>query len=139
VLKCFQYLLIDRLIGLCKVFSALGMSDNHVFNACIGQHIRGNLAGVSTFLLEIHIFSADCDVGSLARFYNRDNINRRYAEYNVYIFRNNEWLQKLYQSYCLRRRHVHFPVACYDLSSSHDYSIPLFCLFICYCSRIRAQ
>ena len=68
------------------------MSDNHIFYAGICQHVRGDLACVRALLLEIHILSANLDICSLACLYDRNDVDSRYAEYNVRFLRLNERL-----------------------------------------------
>ena len=51
------------------------MSKDYVLNACVCQHVRGNLACVSALLLEVHVLSANLDVGALGSLYYRDDVD----------------------------------------------------------------
>ena len=68
------------------------MSKDNVLNACIYQHLSRDLTGVSTLLLEIHILSTNLNVGSLNSLYNRYDVDRRNAVYNIYAVRSHKWL-----------------------------------------------
>ena len=83
MLKCFQDFLINILIGLSKVISSLGVSQDYIFYACIYQHSRGNLSCISTALFKVHIFSTNLDVGSFTCFYHRNDVDSWYTEYHV--------------------------------------------------------
>ena len=124
MLKRLQHLLIYSLAGLCKVLSSLGMSKNHVFYACVGQHGRRDLAGVRTLLLKIHILGADLNIGTLRCFHRRNDVNRRHAEYHICIIRSYQRFQRIDQLHCLRRSHVHLPVTCNNLFSCHLHPSP---------------
>ena len=50
---------------------------------CVHKHIRRNLTCVCAALLEIHILCSNLDIASLSCLDNRNNVNCRYAEYNV--------------------------------------------------------
>ena len=85
MLKSFQHFLVYIFICLSEIFSSFRMSENYIFNTCVCKHIRGDFACVSAFLLKIHILSANLDIGTLCCFYNRNNVDSRYAEYYVYF------------------------------------------------------
>ena len=53
-------------IALVEVLTALGVADDNVLNAQLLQHVSGDLAGESAGLLEVHVLSADSDLGALA-------------------------------------------------------------------------
>ena len=83
MLKSFQHFLVNVFVCLAEILSSLRMSENNVFNACVCKHVRGDLACVSAFFLEVHVLSANLDIGSLCRFNNRNDIDSRNAEYYV--------------------------------------------------------
>ena len=121
--KCLQDFLVYGLIGLCKVFSSLRMSDDYVLNACICQHVRGDFSGVSTLFLEVHILSTHLNVCALASLYNRDNVDCRNAENNINFLIGYQRLQCLYQCYCFTGSHIHLPVSGNNLFSHCLFSI----------------
>ena len=92
VLESLQDLLINGLVCLCKILSSLGVADDHILNANLGQHIGSDLAGVSTLLLEIHILGANLDVGTFCCLDHGDNVDRGYAEYYVHVVIGNQGL-----------------------------------------------
>ena len=126
MLKCLQNLLVQELICLIEVLTSLGMSDDDPLAARIDKHVRGNLTGEGSLLLDIHILSADRDVRPLHSLDNRDNINCRYAVNNIGVSSGNKRLQGLHQSLRLGRSHVHLPVAGNNLLSSHGFLISFY-------------
>ena len=68
-----------------------GVAKYNVFHASVCQHSRGDFACESTFLLKIHIFSTNLDVGAFCSLYNRDDIDGRYAENNVNVVICHQW------------------------------------------------
>ena len=85
MLDSLENLLVNGLVGLSKLLSSLGMTDDNVLNACIYQHSGRNLAGESTLLLEVHVLSTDVDVAALSSFHSRDDVDSGYAEYYIYF------------------------------------------------------
>ena len=83
MLECLQDLLIHILISLAEILSSLGMAKNNVFNTCIYQHVRRNLACISAALLEIHILCSNLDISAFCSLYDRNDIDCRHAEYYV--------------------------------------------------------
>ena len=92
MLESLKNLLVHGLIGLSEILSSLGMSDDDIFHARIGQHVRSDLAGIGALLLEIHILSADLDVASLCSLYSRNDVDGRHAEYHVSLICNHKGL-----------------------------------------------
>ena len=111
MLKSLEDLLVDRLVCLCEVLTSLGMADDDVLNACVHKHSRGDLACKCTALLEIHVLSSDLDVGALCCLNCSRDINRRYAEKNIYCIACACLDHLRDKSLCLRRSFIHFPVA----------------------------
>ena len=91
VLESFQHFFVYGLAGLCEVFSSLRVAKYNVFHASVCQHSRGDFACESTFLLKIHIFSTNLDVGAFCSLYNRDDIDGRYTENNVNVVICYQW------------------------------------------------
>ena len=120
MLEGLQHLLVHGLISLSKVLSPLGMSDDDILNACIHQHCRRNLAGISSLLLEVHVLGTDVDVGALGRLHGRDDVNGGHTEHYVHLIVHYKGLQCINQLYRLTGSHVHLPVAGNDLLSCHD-------------------
>ena len=120
MLESFFHLFVDISIGLTKVTASLGMAKDDIFHTGINQHVRRDLSGVCTFLLEVHVLSTNLDVAAFDSLNNRYDIDSRYAEYYVCILGSYQRFQGLNQSNCLTRSHIHFPVACDNFLSCHD-------------------
>ena len=119
MLKCFQHLLVYSLAGLCKVLSSLRMTKDYIFYSYVSQHVRGDLSGVSTFLLKVHILCTNLDIGTFSSFHYRNDVDCRYAENYICIFCCYQRFQCVNQLYCLTRSHVHLPVSGNNFLSSH--------------------
>ena len=63
------------------------MSDDHILNACVYQHLSRDFAGVSALVLEVHVLCAYCYVSALYSLNNRDDVDCGYAVNNIYIVR----------------------------------------------------
>ena len=85
MLESLENLLIHGLVGLCKVLSSLGVSDDHILHACIIQHCGRNLAGESTLLLEIHILRTNHDIGTLCCLHSGNDVDCGNAQKYVYF------------------------------------------------------
>ena len=80
-------------------------------NAQLLEHVSGDLAGESAGLLEVHVLSADCDLGALGSLYSSLNIRERYAENHLApLGLGQQRLHLLDQSLGLCRSLVHLPV-----------------------------
>ena len=86
--ESFENFLVNIFVCFSEVFSSFGMSKNNIFNSGIYEHCRGDFSCVCTFLFKVHVLSTNLDVCSLSSFYNRDDIDCRYAEYYVYFIVN---------------------------------------------------
>ena len=85
MLESLQNLLVDGLVCLGKIFSSLGMSDDHILHACIHQHCGRNLACIGTLLLKVHVLGTDMDIGAFCSLHCGNDVNGRYAEYYIHI------------------------------------------------------
>ena len=56
---------IDGVVGLAEILAAFGVSDDDVGDADGDQHAGADFAGVSAFLLPVHVLRADGNVGAL--------------------------------------------------------------------------
>ena len=92
MLESLENLLVYSFVGLCEILSSLGMSDDDILHAGIGQHIGSDLSGISALLLEIHVLCADLDVASLCSLYSGNDVDGRYAEYHISLIRNHKGL-----------------------------------------------
>ena len=128
VLERFQHLFVYALGCLSKVLSPLGVSEHHIFYACVGQHRRRNLTCIGSFLLEIHVFSAYLNVASLCSLNNRKNVDGRNAEHYVHFLVVYQRFQCVYQFHSLAGSHIHLPVSSNNFLSCHD-SLPLYLSF----------
>ena len=72
------------------------MSDDDILNACIQKHRSRDLSCVCSLVLDVEVLSANCYVGTLNSFYNRYDIDCRYAIYNIYIRIYYEIFQSIY-------------------------------------------
>ena len=87
------------------------MADDNVLNAQLLEHVSGDLAGESAGLLEVHVLSADCNLGTLSSLYSSLNIGERYAKNHLApLGLGQERLHLFDQSLCLCRSLVHLPV-----------------------------
>ena len=87
------------------------MADDYILNAQLLEHICRDLAGECAGLLEVHVLSADCDLGSLCSLNSSLNVGERYAQYHLApLGLAQQRLHLLDQSLRLARRLVHLPV-----------------------------
>ncbi len=97
------------------------MSDDDELNACIEQHIRGDLAGKCALVLIRQVLCTEHDVGSLDCLSNRRDIDCRYAVNDIHIRIVYERFEKFTKFLCLAGSLVHLPVAGNNLSTCHSF------------------
>ena len=95
------------------------MADDDVLYAVFFEHCRGDLARVSAFFGEMHVLSAQRDVGAFQRLGHCGNIREGNADDNVAFRVRDQGFELVDESDALCRRIVHFPVTCND-SFSHN-------------------
>ena len=87
------------------------MTDDNILYAAFLQHVSGNFTCVSALRLEMHVLSADSDLGALCSLNSGRDVNVRYAQYHLTpLYLADHRLQLFDQSLCLARGHVHLPV-----------------------------
>ena len=87
------------------------MANDHVLYAHFGQHICGDLAGECAALFEVHVLSANFDVGALSQTQCSFQIGKRYADDDSTGLVCCDGLQSLDQCSSFLTVLVHLPVA----------------------------
>ena len=74
---------VDGLVGLTEVLSALGMADNDILDAHLGEHLGGDFAGEGAGDCPVAVLRADVEVGALAQRKGGFEVGERNAEHNL--------------------------------------------------------
>ena len=85
MLKCLQNLLVEEGVILLEVVSSLGVADDDIAHAGVHKHGGSNLSGIGPLLLDVHVLSADLDIGPLDRLDDRDDIHRRNTIDHIHV------------------------------------------------------
>ena len=105
-------LLVDSLVSLAEILTALAVTHDDVLHAQILQHIGGNLAGVSALLLKVDVLSTHGDPQIFEGLHSGGNIAGRDTDQGVApLGAGHDLLQVLSEFLGLGGGHVHLPVA----------------------------
>ena len=113
--------LIDGLVGLAEVLTALGVSDDDVLSAGIEKHSGGNFARIGALLFPMGVLGSDTDVSTLSGGDGGGNVDsgRAARDFDVGIGLGGLGYS-LDESSGLGGLNVHLPVTCDDFLT-HDF------------------
>ena len=116
--------LVDGLVRLAEILTALAVTGDDVGRARVDDHARGDLAGERAVVLPVAVLGADADLGALRRGNGLEDVDRRRAAHDLDLVRigRRRLGDRLHESRGLRRLHVHLPVARDDFLPAHFFS-----------------
>ena len=122
-----DFLLAVMIVLFAVVGAALGMTENNIGAAQIGQHQRADVAGMRAFGVKMTILRAESNSGSAQGFFDGGQQRKRRTD-QKFALRFAQSLDlggnTLGQSRTVGRQTVHFPVTCNQFFTSHLF-VPL--------------
>ena len=125
-IKSLASLLANKLIGLVVVLTTLGVANHHVAASKLGQHLRGDLTGECTIIvdrdvlctvLDLKIISVNNGLHGTKIGERRDHQDLATRVVKVVIRKFHG--QALNQVICLEVIEVHLPVTCHQRGTCH--------------------
>ena len=104
---------VDGLIRFGEVLATLGVPENDVLHAEILEHSGGDLAGVGSGFLPVHVLCAQADLGAGERGYRRGDVHEGNADddFDAAIAIIRRLPDSLNERRDLRGRLIHLPIA----------------------------
>ena len=103
--------LVDGLVGLGEVLTALAVADHHILHAQVGEHVGRDLAGEGTGLFKVDVLGTHMDVGATALGHRHAQVGEGHADDHFTVGTLHSGNQGIDQVTGLGGGHVHFPVA----------------------------